>query len=74
MILHNVIQTIFVVAGVIAILASVLNWEWFFTARNAEIVVKRLGRTKSRWLYGTAGVIFIAVAVYFYYEIQKTTL
>lgn len=71
MILHNIIQTIFVVAGVIAMLAALFNWEWFFTARNAEFIVKRLGRTRSRIVYGVAGLLFIIAAVYFYYQIEK---
>lgn len=70
MILHHIIQTIFVVAGVTAILASILDWDWFFTARNAEFVVKRLGRAKSRALYGATGILFIVAAVYFYYQIK----
>ena len=71
MILHHIIQTIFVIAGVTALLAAILNWDWFFMARNAEFVVKRLGRTKSRILYGIAGLLFITAAVYFYYRIKS---
>ena len=71
MILHHIIQTIFVIAGVTALLAAILNCDWFFTARNAEFVVKRLGRTKSRILYGIAGLLFITAAVYFYYRIKS---
>mgnify|MGYP003289254947 CR=1 FL=1 len=69
MILHNVIQTIFVIAGITAMLAAMFNWDWFFTARNAEFIVKRLGRNGSRILYGTAGLLFIIAAVYFYYKV-----
>lgn len=71
MILHHIIQTIFVIAGITAIAAALFNWEWFFTARNAEFIVKRLGRTKSRLLYGIIGLLFIVAAVYFYYEIKE---
>lgn len=71
MILHNIIQTIFVIAGITAIAAAMFNWEWFFTARNAEFVAKRLGRTNSRILYGIAGMLFITAAVYFYYRIKN---
>lgn len=70
MILHHIIQTIFVIAGVTALLAAILNWDWFFTARNAEFVVKRLGRTKSRILYGAIGVLFIVATVFFYYKVE----
>lgn len=70
MILHNVIQIIFVISGITAMLAAMFNWDWFFTARNAEFIVKRLGRTGSRILYGMAGLLFIIAAVYFYYQIK----
>lgn len=71
MILHHIIQTIFVIAGITAIAASLFNWEWFFTARNAEFIVKRIGRTKSRVLYGIIGLLSIVAAIYFYYEIKE---
>ena len=71
MILHNIIQIIFLLAGVTALMAAVFNWEWFFTTSNAEPVVKRFGRYKSRLLYGTAGVLFIFAAIFFYYKIKN---
>lgn len=71
MILHNIIQIIFLLAGVTALMAAVFNWEWFFTTSNAEPVVKRFGRDKSRLLYGTAGVLFIFAAIFFYYKIKN---
>lgn len=70
MILHNIIQTIFVVAGLTAIAAALLDWDWFFTARNAEFIVKNLGRGRSRILYGAIGVLFIVAAVFFYYKVE----
>lgn len=70
MILHNIIQTIFVVAGLTAVAAALLDWDWFFTARNAEFIVKNLGRRRSRILYGAIGVLFIVAAVFFYYKVE----
>lgn len=70
MILHNVVQIIFLLAGVVSLLASLLNWDWFFTADNASFLVKYLGRNGARWAYGTIGAIFIAAAIYFYYRIE----
>lgn len=71
MILHNIVQAMFLLTGAIALLASLLNWEWFFTADNARFLVNRLGRNGARWAYGTLGALFIAAAVYFYYQIEK---
>ena len=70
MILHNFVQAIFMLVGLIALLASLFNWDWFFTADNASFLVKRLGRNGARWAYGALGAVFIAAAVYFYYRIQ----
>ena len=70
MILHNIIQIIFVAAGATACIASLLDSDWFFTAKNAEFIVKRLGRERSRLIYGAIGVLFIAAAVFFYYKVE----
>ena len=71
MILHNVVQVIFLLAGIVSLLASLLDWDWFFTADNASFLVTRLGRRGARWVYGTIGAVFIFAAVYFYYQIEK---
>ncbi len=70
MILHNIVQLIFLLAGIVSLLASLLDWDWFFTADNASFLVKRLGRNGARWAYGAIGTAFITAAVYFYYQIK----
>lgn len=70
MILHNVVQVIFLLAGIVSLLASLLDWDWFFTADNASFLVMRLGRRGARWVYGAIGAVFIFAAVYFYYQIE----
>ena len=71
MILHNFVQVIFLLTGLVALLASLFNWDWFFTADNASFLVKRLGRNGARWAYGTIGALFITAAIYFYYQIEN---
>ena len=34
-----IVQGIFALAGIISLLASLLNWNWFFTTRNAQTIV-----------------------------------
>lgn len=70
MILHNVVQAIFMLTGIIALLASLFNWDWFFTADNAQFIVKKTGRNRARWIYGAIGVVFMAAALFFYFEIK----
>ena len=71
MILHNFVQVIFLLTGLVALLASLFDWDWFFTADNANFLVKRLGRNGARWAYGSIGPLFIAAAIYFYYQIEN---
>ena len=70
MILHNVVQAIFLLAGSISLLSSLFNWEWFFTTDNAKFAVKRFGRNGARWIYGTVGALLIAAAIYFFIRIE----
>lgn len=70
MLLHHIIHTIFIITGFIALLASIFNWEWFFTSANAQMAVRHFGRTKSRWLYGAIGVLLIVATVYFYFHVK----
>lgn len=71
MIMHTIVQTIFLFTGITAVAAALFNWEWFFTADNASFIVKRLGRRGARWAYGTIGVTFISAAIYFYLQVEK---
>ena len=71
MAIHHIIQVIFMLAGITALLASLLDWEWFFTAENARYLVKKFKRKGARWIYGTVGVLFIAAAIYFFYQIKN---
>ena len=62
------VQGIFATAGLIALLASILNWNWFFTAQNAQ-----LGRGRARLFYGLLGVIMIGMAVFFFLNTQPVS-
>ena len=55
-----IVQGIFALAGIISLLASLLNWNWFFTTRN-----------RARLFYGILGVILIGMAIFFFVETQK---
>lgn len=72
MVMHYVIQGIFVVVGLLAILASLFNWDWFFKAQNTQAIVRNVGRKRARLFYAFLGLLMIGTAVYFYMEIQKT--
>ena len=61
-----IIQGIFALAGIIALLAALMDWNWFFTARNTQFIVQNVGRREARWFYGVLGFILICTAVFFY--------
>lgn len=63
-----VVQGIFAAAGIIALLASVLNWDWFFSARNTQLIVQNVGRRQARWFYGVLGGILIATSIFFFLQ------
>ncbi len=67
---HYFVQALFALAGILALLAALFNWNWFFTSQNARPVVLRIGRPKARLFYGVLGVIMIALSVYFYMMIK----
>ena len=69
MIMHHIIQAIFLLTGITALWASLFNKDWLFNADNAQWVVKRFGRKGALWVYGAIGAIFIFAAIYFYCRI-----
>lgn len=68
--MHHIVQAIFLLAGIVALAASLFNWEWFFATENARFMVNRLGRRGARIVYSIIGALFIFAAIYFYYEIK----
>lgn len=70
MFFHYLLQAIMFVSGITALAASLFDWEWFFTTKNAEPIIKSIGRKNGRILYGIAGIALIAAATYFYFRIS----
>lgn len=71
MTIHYIIQAIFVIVGIVSILAAILNWEWFFNAQNSQFIVKSLGRKKARAFYAILGIVMIGIGIYFYTQIEN---
>jgi hypothetical protein len=70
MIMHDIVQALFLLTGLVSLMASLFNSDWFFTTENASFIVKKLGRSGARWAYGTLGAVFIFAAVYFHYRTE----
>nr|WP_320057590.1 immunity 17 family protein [uncultured Bacteroides sp.] len=62
------VQGIFAVAGIVAILAAALNWDWFFNAQNAQLIVRNVGRKRARLFYGVLGIILVGMSIFFFYN------
>ena len=66
MAMHYIIPGIFVVVGLLAILASLFNWDWFFLSQNTQFIVQNVGRKRARLFYALLGLLMIATAIYFF--------
>ena len=42
--IHYFIQGLFVLVGLLSVLAAICNWNWFFTAQNTQFIVRNVGR------------------------------
>ncbi len=56
-----IVFIIFLIIGVIAIAASVFNWDWFFNSNGAAMIVQFLNRKGARIFYGMTGVAIVIV-------------
>lgn len=59
--LLTAITVVFALSGLLAVAASLLNWDWFFNARNARMLVGRYRRRTARIVYFVAGVLILAM-------------
>lgn len=66
-----IVQGIFALAGITSLLAALLNWDWFFATRNAQSIVRNVGRNRTRLFYGVLGMIILGMAVFFFIETRK---
>lgn len=70
MAVHYIIQGLFVLVGLLALLAALLNWEWFFTAQNTRFIVANAGRSRARLFYAAIGALMIGTGVFFFLSIR----
>ena len=70
MAVHYIIQALFVLVGLLALLAALFNWDWFFTAQNTQFVVANVGRKQARLFYAVIGVLMIATGVFFFLSVR----
>lgn len=64
------VQALFALTGVIALLAALKDWDWFFNTRNMQFLINTLGRRRTRIAYGCMGIILIGMAVYMHFQVE----
>ncbi|MDR1880600.1 MAG: immunity 17 family protein [Tannerellaceae bacterium] len=57
---------VFVVAGLFSLVASIGNFDWYFSSRKASGIVQWFGRTGARIFYGLLGLLLIVCGVAFF--------
>ncbi len=57
----SIVFYLMIAFGLFLIVTSIFNWDWYFKQRRAQIIIKSLGRTGARWLYGMLGVLFAVI-------------
>mgnify|MGYP000218146456 CR=1 FL=1 len=63
----ELIGIIFAIAvGTFTILASIFNWDFFFTKRKAKFIVSVFGRNGSRIFYALIGLLLFFFAYKMY--------
>jgi len=53
-----------ILLGCLCIVASILNWNWWFESRKVRFLTMIFGRKGTRILYGVFGLAFIRTGVY----------
>lgn len=64
--IHYFLQGLFVLVGAVALLGALFNWDWLFTAHNAQFIVNNVGRKQARLFYAAIGCIMIATGIFFF--------
>ena len=72
MVVHYIIQSVFVLVGIFSLVASLMNWDWFFTAQNSRFLVNQFGRQWARVCYAVLGGVMIFIGIYFFIAVQAT--
>lgn len=70
--MHYILQALFVIIGFISLIASILNWDWFFNAHNLQLIVNNVGRKKARLFYAIIGIMMIATGIFFFLSVQQS--
>lgn len=58
-----IMASLFGLCGIMSILASLLNWDWFFRSVNVRMLTFGMRRPWQRVLYGLCGVAMIFMAI-----------
>lgn len=60
---EHFILSLFILLGLLSIIAALFNFEWYFRTSNARTFVNMLGRSGARIFYGLLGLALIVCGV-----------
>jgi hypothetical protein len=59
----ELLSVFIILAGLFSTAGAVYNWDWFMNARKARGIVRILGRTGARGLYGLLGAALMMLGI-----------
>lgn len=60
----RILACLFFASGMLALVAGVAGWDWFFNNYNVKFLTGRMGRRVARLLYGLLGLAIIAMGIH----------
>lgn len=61
---HYFMQSMLALGGGIALLAAILNWDWFFETDTVRRWTCHCSRGRARFFYGFLGLLMVGMAVF----------
>ncbi|MBR6638777.1 MAG: immunity 17 family protein [Muribaculaceae bacterium] len=62
---------ILAIVGLLSILASIANWDWFFNSSSTRLYTNRLSRRVSRIIYSVLGILILFMATYLIVNLKE---
>ena len=60
---ETLLGVIFLIMGLLSLVCSLWNIDWFFKTENASLFVRKFGRKGARFIYGLTGAAIIFFAI-----------
>ncbi len=58
-----IFSVFFIIVGLITLLASIANWDFFFEHNKAQSFLKKFGKNGARIVYGILGALILGLGI-----------